>query len=156
MIEALTGAPLRNDLESPSAVEECEVLVNDGPRADDESGLIASMALERFEAWASPNHRPTAVLDAMDRLATSATVDECVRRFAAAEADVADPTLAGLGRVSGARVARLGGLLHGRVACGTAEAIVRTAVERTIRTGYLAAVLTHQVVDRADPRHHGG
>ena len=71
----------------------------------------------------------------------TAAADECIARFAAAEADVTTDALIGLGRVSGVRFPRLGGVLFGRVEPGSYEAkLLASAVERTIRAGYQTAL----------------
>ena len=82
----------------------------------------------------------------------------CLVRFARLEADVSDPDLSGVGRVSASRFPRLGGVLHGRIAPATPTAdLLLGGVERTIRAGYQAAVATHHVADmpvhRADADH---
>ncbi len=147
MSDTLTRAPERDETEQQhgSDSDPCvDAEVVDGSPAETPA-LLPSLAIERFEAWAALHGRPAAALD-VDRLVASRSVHDCVRRFATVEANVTDPSLDGLGRVSGARVPRLGGLLHGRVFAGSAAAaLVRTAVEQTIRAGYLAAVLTEQV-----------
>jgi hypothetical protein len=85
---------------------------------------------------------------ASDRRVSSA-VEACIRRFAVAEADVTTPDVDGLGRVSGVRHPRLGGVLNGRVEPGSAAAdALRSAVERTIRAGYLTALSARQVASR--------
>src|SRR4051794_896698 len=45
----------------------------------------------------------------------SDAAEVCIARFAAAEADVTSAALTGLGRTSGVRFPRLGGVLHGRI-----------------------------------------
>ena len=80
--------------------------------------------------------------------ATTSTraVEACIARFAAAEADVTNDDIVGLGRVSGVRFPRLGGVLFGRVDPGSVEAeVLQSAIERTIRAGYHTAVAMHQV-----------
>jgi hypothetical protein len=70
----------------------------------------------------------------------------CIARFAASEGDVASAELHGLGRVSGTRFPRLGGVLHGRVADHAhTAALVVLGVTDTVRAGYLAAVATEEV-----------
>jgi hypothetical protein len=87
---------------------------------------------------------PFAVWPGSDTVAA----DACIDRFAAAEADVAADELIGLGRVSGVRFPRLGGVLFGRVEPGSDEAqLLASAVERTIRAGYRTALAMTQVVD---------
>jgi hypothetical protein len=76
----------------------------------------------------------------------SDAAEACIARFAAAEADVTSAELTGLGRTSGVRFPRLGGVLHGRIEPGSADAaLVRSAVERTIRAGYRTALAMQQV-----------
>jgi hypothetical protein len=76
----------------------------------------------------------------------SDAAEACIARFADAEADVASSDLAGLGRTSGVRFPRLGGALYGRIVPGSAaEAILRDAIERTIRAGYHTALAMQQV-----------
>lgn len=78
----------------------------------------------------------------------STAAERCIARFAAAEADVASPELAGLGRVSGSRYPRLGGVLHGRLSAGSVAADALTVgVEQTLRAGYQVALATQQVAD---------
>jgi hypothetical protein len=80
-----------------------------------------------------------------DAFASSAA-EACITRFAAAEADVASADIHGLGRISGVRFPRLGGVLHGRVEPGSRDAaLLLSAVERTIRAGYQTALTTEQV-----------
>jgi hypothetical protein len=77
---------------------------------------------------------------------TTDATEACISRFAAAEADVTSASLSGLGRKSGVRYPRLGGVLHGRVAPGSAGAeLLGEAVERTIRAGYQTALSMEQV-----------
>jgi hypothetical protein len=89
-----------------------------------------------FSSWSSED-------DTTHRLAAA---EACIARFAAAEADVSSGDLVGLGRVSGVRFPRLGGVLHGRVEPGSpaAQQLV-SAVERTIRAGYHTALAMTQV-----------
>jgi hypothetical protein len=76
----------------------------------------------------------------------SDAAEACIARFARCEADVMSDDISGLGRVSGARCPRLGGVLHGKVAPGSiAATTLTTAAERTIRAGYRAAIATAQV-----------
>jgi hypothetical protein len=76
----------------------------------------------------------------------SEAAEACIARFAAAESDLTSSALSGLGRKSGARFPRLGGVLHGRVAPDSASAaLLRRAVERTIRAGYHTALSMEQV-----------
>jgi hypothetical protein len=76
----------------------------------------------------------------------SDAAEACIARFAGREADVSSADLDGLGRVSGVRFPRLGGVLHGKVAPGSvAAASLASAAERTIRAGYRAAIATEQV-----------
>jgi hypothetical protein len=77
----------------------------------------------------------------------SDTAEACIARFAAAEAAVGSSDLAGLGRsTSGVRFPRLGGVLYGRIVpASDEEALLRSAVERTIRVGYHTAVAMQQV-----------
>jgi hypothetical protein len=78
--------------------------------------------------------------------AHSSAAEACVARFAAAEADVTSDERIGLGRVSGVRFPRLGGVLFGRIDPGSVEAeVLRSAVERTIRAGYDTALAMPQV-----------
>jgi len=78
--------------------------------------------------------------------ARSRAAEACIARFAAAEADVSSDDLVGLGRVSGVRFPRLGGVLFGRVDPGSIEAeVLRSAIERTIRAGYHTALAMPQV-----------
>ncbi len=80
-----------------------------------------------------------------DTFASSAA-EACIARFAASEADVTSAEITGLGRISGVRFPRLGGVLHGRVEPGSPEAaLLQQAVERTIRAGYQTALTTAQV-----------
>lgn len=74
--------------------------------------------------------------------------EACLVHFAASEADVSTPDLAGLGRQSPARFPRLGGVLHGRVDPGShAAALLLSGTEQTIRIGYQAALATQPVAD---------
>ena len=76
----------------------------------------------------------------------SVAVEACIARFAVAEADVSSADLVGLGRVSGVRFPRLGGVLHGRFEPGSLEAtLLASAVERTIRAAYHTALAMTQV-----------
>ena len=76
----------------------------------------------------------------------SSAVEACITRFAAAEADVTSDDIVGLGRVSGVRFPRLGGVLFDRVDPGSVEAdVLRSAIERTIRAGYHTALAMPQV-----------
>jgi hypothetical protein len=76
----------------------------------------------------------------------TAAAEACIARFAAAEADLTSPALSGPGRTSGVRFPRLGGVLHGRVAPDSGRAaLLRSAVERTIRAGYHTALSMEQV-----------
>lgn len=85
------------------------------------------------------------VADSRDSVLTDAA-EACIARFAAAESDVTSSALSGLGRRSGARFPRLGGVLHGRLAPGSADAaLLCEAVERTIRVGYCTALSMQQV-----------
>jgi hypothetical protein len=75
------------------------------------------------------------------RSATTDAAEWCIRRFAALETDVASAELTGVGRDSGVRFPRLGGLLHGRVAPGShAASLLTGGAERTIRAGYVLAL----------------
>ncbi len=81
-----------------------------------------------------------------DAGAHTRAIEACIARFAAAEADVASDDIVGLGRVSGVRFPRLGGVLFGRVDVGSVEAeVLQSAIERTIRAGYDTAVAMAQV-----------
>lgn len=83
----------------------------------------------------------------------SSAAEGCIARFAADEADLKSAELGGLGRVSGSRHPRLGGVLHGRLAVGSAAAdALAIGVEQTLRAGYQVALATHQVADV--PVHH--
>ena len=111
---------------------------------DDDAELVVSssleLAAERSPVWPADQDRwdGTAFL--------SPSAEQCVIRFAAAEADVASPELVGLGRQSAVRFPRLGGVLHGRVAPESRAALMlTTGAARTIRAGYHAALATHQV-----------
>lgn len=76
----------------------------------------------------------------------SDVAEACIARFAANEADVSSSDIVGLGRVSGVRFPRLGGVLHGRIEAGSRDAaLLRSAVERTICAGYHTALGTPQV-----------
>ena len=76
----------------------------------------------------------------------SGAAEACLARFAADEADVSSDDIVGLGRISGVRFPRLGGVLHGRIEPGSPEAtLLQSAVERTIRAGYQTALNTAQV-----------
>jgi hypothetical protein len=76
----------------------------------------------------------------------SSTAEACIARFAADEADVSSADIVGIGRISGVRFPRLGGVLHGRIEPGSREAaLLQSAVERTIRAGYQTALNTEQV-----------
>src|ERR1044071_8985461 len=76
----------------------------------------------------------------------SDAVEACIARFAESEADVRDENIVGLGRVSGVRFPRLGGVLFGRVDPGSVEAdLLRSAIERTIRASYHTALAMPQV-----------
>jgi hypothetical protein len=78
--------------------------------------------------------------------AHSGAAEACIARFAAAEADVSSDDIVGLGRVSGVRFPRLGGVLFGRVDPGSVEAeVLRSAIERTILAGYHTALAMPQV-----------
>src|SRR4051794_39834419 len=67
-----------------------------------------------------------------DAFASSA-VETCIVRFAAHEADVSSPDIVGLGRISGVRFPRLGGVLHNRIQAGSAgAALLESAAARTI------------------------
>jgi hypothetical protein len=85
------------------------------------------------------------VADSQESVLTDAA-EACIARFAAAESDLTSPALSGLGRTSGVRFPRLGGVLHGRLAPDSADAaLLRDAVERTIRAGYCTALSMEQV-----------
>jgi hypothetical protein len=76
----------------------------------------------------------------------SSAVEACIARFAADETDVSSPDIVGLGRISGVRFPRLGGVLHGRIQPGSADAaLLESAAARTIRAGYQTAVAMVQV-----------
>jgi hypothetical protein len=76
----------------------------------------------------------------------SGAVEACIARFAANEADVSSADIVGLGRISGVRFPRLGGVLHGRIRPGSPEAaLLESAAARTIRAGYQTAVAMGQV-----------
>ena len=78
--------------------------------------------------------------------AQSGAADACIARFAAAEADVTSDDVIGLGRVSGVRFPRLGGILFGRIDPGSVEAeVLQSAIEGTIRAGYHTALAMPQV-----------
>jgi len=91
---------------------------------------------------------PVAAVDGPDWAGhvLSDAAEACIASFAGLEADVSSGELSGVGRVSAVRFPRLGGVLHGRIAPGSrAAALLTTAVERTIRAGYQAALATQQV-----------
>jgi hypothetical protein len=84
----------------------------------------------------------------------SSTAESCITRFAADEANVSSADIVGLGRVSGVRYPRLGGVLHGRIEPGSLEAArLQAAVERTIRAGYQTALSAPQVA-KVSVLHH--
>jgi hypothetical protein len=89
---------------------------------------------------------PTQLVEWDGSSVASAAAEACIARFAAAEADVSSADLGGLGRTSGVRFPRLGGVLHGRIEPGSPEAeLLRSAVARTIRAAYHLAESTEQV-----------
>ena len=59
---------------------------------------------------------------------------------------MSSPDIVGLGRISGVRFPRLGGVLHNRIQPGSAEArLLESAAARTIRAGYQTAMAMGQV-----------
>jgi hypothetical protein len=80
-----------------------------------------------------------------DAFASSAA-ETCIARFAAHEADVSSSDIVGLGRISGVRFPRLGGVLQNRIQPGSVgAALLESATARTIRAGYQTAVAMGQV-----------
>ena len=134
MIATLTRPPFGDE---PSTFDDDDL----GVIVDPPTGTALQLAAERLPAGIG--ERASRWEDAPF---LNPAAEQCVVRFAAAEADVASSDPIGLGRTSAVRFPRLGGVLHGRVAPGTREALMlTTGAARTIRAGYHAALTTRRV-----------